>query len=87
METRGDVPIRGLWDRQTYAIIDVKLGDADTDTYRFESTKNLLAQWEKMKKDNHNKHCHEQRKHFYLFVLYVDGMLGREVLVILTNLS
>ena len=31
----GDVMIWGLWDRQTDAIINVKLGDADADTYRF----------------------------------------------------
>ena len=36
METRGDVLIWGLWDRQTGAIVDIKLGDADVDTYRFD---------------------------------------------------
>ena len=44
METRGDVIVRRLWDRQTDAIIDVKFGGADADIYRFEPTKNLLAQ-------------------------------------------
>ena len=32
--TRGDVMIRGLWYRQFDAIIDVKLGDSDADTYK-----------------------------------------------------
>ena len=31
-ETRGDVMVRGLWDRQVDTIIDVKLGDADADS-------------------------------------------------------
>ena len=32
-DTRGDVIMRGLWNRQVDAIIDVKLGDADADRY------------------------------------------------------
>ena len=34
-ETRGDVMARGLWDCQVDVIIDVKLGDADADTYKY----------------------------------------------------
>ena len=47
----------------------------------------LLACWDKEKKYKHSKHCHYQRKHFSLFLLSVDGMLGKEALVVLTNLS
>ena len=32
-ETQGYVMIRGLWDSQVDATIDVKLGDADADMY------------------------------------------------------
>ena len=42
--------------------------------------------WEKKKKDNHSKHFHEQQKHFSPFVIYLDGILGREALVVLANL-
>ena len=28
--------IRGLWDRQEEAIIDIKLGDSDADFYKYE---------------------------------------------------
>ena len=31
-DTRGDVMIQVLWDRQVDAIIDVKLGDSEADT-------------------------------------------------------
>ena len=48
METLGDVMIRGLWGIQIYAIIDVKLGNADTDTYRYDTMAELLALWEKL---------------------------------------
>ena len=34
-DTIGDVVIRGLWDRQFNAIIDVKLGDADANMYTY----------------------------------------------------
>ena len=43
--------IRCLWDRQVKAIIDVKLGDSDTDSYKYEQMSALLARWETIKKD------------------------------------
>ena len=49
-ETRGDVMIPGLWYRQVNAIIGVKLGDADADTYKYEPMTVLLSRWEKIKK-------------------------------------
>ena len=33
-DTRGDLMIRGLWDCQVDAIIDVKLGGADVEMYK-----------------------------------------------------
>ena len=50
MDKRGDVMIRYLWDRQVDAIIDVKLRDADADTYKYEPMTSLLYRWEKIKK-------------------------------------
>ena len=35
--------IRGLWDRQFEAIIDVKLGDADVDSYKYEPMAAFLS--------------------------------------------
>ena len=87
METRGDVLIRGLWDRQTDAIIDVKIGNADADTYRFEAMVMLLDRWDKVRKDKNSNQCHNRGKHFSPFVLYIVVMLGREFLVVLANFS
>ena len=42
-DTRGDVMIQGLWDSQVDAIIDVKLGGSDADTYKYKPIKSLLA--------------------------------------------
>ena len=87
METRGDVMIRLLWDRQTNAIIDIKLSNSDADSYIFEPMVALLDWWEKIKKYKHSKHCHNQQKHFSPFFFSVDGILGSKSLVVLENLS
>ena len=34
-----------LWVHKFNAIIDVKIGDADTDTYKYEPMTALLARW------------------------------------------
>ena len=79
--------VRGLWDRQVDTIIDVKIGDADADSYKYEPMAALLSRWETIKKDKHGKHCHDQWKHFSPFVLSLDGMQGREALVVISQLS
>ena len=68
-------------------IINVKLGDADAETYKYEPMASLLTRWKKIKKDKHSKHCQHQRKYFSPFVLSVDGMLGREALIVLSQSS
>ena len=52
--------IRGLWNRRVDAIIDVKLGDADADTYKYEPTTSLLTRREEIEKDKHAKHRHSR---------------------------
>ena len=60
------------------------LGDTDAETYKNEPMK---ARWDNIKKNNHNKYCNYQQKHFSLVVLSVDGFIGREALVMLYQLS
>ena len=79
--------IRDLWDRQVDAIINVRLGDADAETYKYELMQSILSRWENIKKDKHGKNCNDQRKMFLPFVLSVDGILGREALFVLSQLS
>ena len=85
MEKQGDVHIRGLWGSHTDAIINVRFGVSDTDTYRKETTGKLLNRWEKESRYKDGNKWHEQGI-FSTFVLLVDGMLGKENLVVLTNL-
>ena len=86
-ETRVDVSIWGLWESQTEAIIDVRFRNADTDSRNPVIMDKLLAGWEKLKKYKHGQDCYNQRRHFSLFVLSVDGMMGKEALVVLATLS
>ena len=44
-DTRGDMIIQGLWDSQVDTIIDVKIGEADADTYTYEPMTSLQSRW------------------------------------------
>ena len=46
-----------------------------------------MAHWENEKKYKNNKYCYKQQKYFPPFVFSVDSVLGKEALVVLTNLS
>ena len=86
-ETRGDMTIQDLLDRQFESIIDFKLGEADADSSKYEPMTTLLARWETIKKDKNSNHCHYQHNFFSPFVLSVDVMIEREALVVLLELS
>ena len=79
--------IQSLWDCQVEAIIDVKLCDTDAYSYKYEPMAELLSRWKNIKKYKHDNHCHDQWNSFLTFVLSVEGMLGREDLVVLSQLS
>ena len=49
-EDRGDVFIRGLWDRGTYCIIDVRVTDLDAKSNRSRDPAKVLESHEKEKK-------------------------------------
>ena len=71
--------VQDLWDFQVKAIIDVKIGDADEDSYKYEPIAALLSRLETIKMDKHSKHFHDQGKKNSPFILSVDGMLGSYV--------
>eukprot|EP00957_Ditylum_brightwellii_P000044 3243-Ditylum_brightwellii.AAC.1 len=77
-ELWGHLSIRGLWERQTDNIIDIRITNSDAKSYLNKTVaKHLLAK-EKEKKDNYLPLCREQWKNFTPFVATVDGILGRE---------
>ena len=87
MDTIGDVLICVLWESQTVSIIYVIFVDVNTDTYKHEPMGKLLARWYKKNKNKHSKNFHNKWKHFSTFFLSLDGMIEKESLLILTNLS
>ena len=69
------------------AIIDVRIGDADANSWKPLTMHKLLEGWEKLKKDNNRKACYNQRRKVYPFVLSLDRTMGKEALVVLANVA
>ena len=63
-ETRGDLSIQCIWEIQTEAIIDVRFGYADAETWNPVIMDKLLAGYDKINKDKHGQTCYDQRKRF-----------------------
>ena len=47
----------------------------------------FLDCWDNQNKVKHGTNFREERKHFSMFVLSIDNMIGKEDLVIITTLS
>ena len=60
--------VRGLWDRQLEAIIDIKIGDIDTDYYKYEPMAALLDRWWTINNEKHDEHSNDKRKHSLFFI-------------------
>ena len=69
------------------AIIDVKFIDANTETWNPEEIDNILDWWEKINRYKQGKNFYELQKHFSMFVLSVDGIMGKEAKFLLATLS
>ena len=68
--------IQGLWDVQVKSIIEVKLGGADADYYKYEPMEALLYWWETIKKYKHSKHCNYQQ--IFFTICYFSGWNDRQ---------
>ena len=86
-EERGDLLIRGLWEKGTDCIIDVRITDTDAKSYISRDPLAILAQHEKAKKKKYLQPCLAQRRHFSPFVASCDGLLGKEADRLLKRLS
>jgi hypothetical protein len=75
---RGDVSARGFWQRGRTAIIDVRITDTQSRSYRNKDYQKVLAQQEKDKKNQYLRPCLEMRKDFTPLVYSIDGSAGRE---------
>jgi hypothetical protein len=86
-DNKGDVLIRGLWEKGTDCIIDVRVTDTDAPSYIKTSPAKALETAERAKKKKHLQACLDQRRHFSPFVVSVDGLLGKEAKTILKVLA
>jgi hypothetical protein len=86
-ENKGDVLIRGLWEKGTDCIIDVRVTDTDAPSYIKTSPAKALETAERAKKKKHLQACLDQRRHFSPFVVSVDGLLGKEAKTVLKVLA
>jgi len=84
---RGDLLVRGLWEKSTDTIIDVLVTNLDSKSYKNLPPKKALEQQEKEKKKKYCKPCENQRRHFTPFVLSTDGMFGFEARAFLKRLA
>ena len=75
---RGDVLVRGLFQRGTECIIDVRVTDLDSISQRSTDPDKVLRKHEKQKKSKYLQACLEQRRTFCPFVVSTDGVLGFE---------
>ena len=86
-EEKGDLLIRGLWDRATDLIVDVRISNTDAKSYRSRTPAKVLESQEREKKKKYLEACLENRRHFTPFVVSADGLKGREATALLRRLS
>jgi hypothetical protein len=79
--------IRGLWEKGTYCILDVRVTHLDAKTHRKKTAEKALSDQEREKKRKYLDACLEQRRHFSPFVVSCDGVRGKEASATLKVLS
>ena len=84
---RGDIMIRGFFDRAKDCVIDCSLMDLDCATYRSKTAKAALRSREVVKKNKYSRACAHYRRDFVPFVASADGLLGREADAFLQRLA
>ena len=84
---RGDVMIRGLWDKQTSCILDVRVTNTDSPSYLGTTPEKHLAKQEKIKKRKYLEACLQQRRHFSPYVVDCFGLLGEEAIAVNQRLA
>jgi hypothetical protein len=86
-EDRGDILIRGLWERGTNCILGVRDMDTDTPTYQIKDQSKVLQAAEHPEKKKYLQPCLHQHRHFTPFIVSVGGLIGKEAKTVLKVLS
>ncbi len=71
---RADVSVRGVYESQVEASIDICVTDTDAESFKLKSVLQVLKIHETEKKRKYKNACDEGRLHFTPFVCSVDVM-------------
>jgi hypothetical protein len=85
--TYEDMAIRGFFEHGTTAIIDVKIANLDSTSYRSQDPDKVLLQQEKLKRQKYQDICETRRESFHPFLASTDGMLAPDATKILQHLA
>jgi hypothetical protein len=86
-QERGDILIRGFFDRARDCVIDVTISDLDAPSYSNKKAKAALKTREQAKKNRYQRPCESHRRDFVPFAVSADGILGREAFAFMQQLS
>ena len=75
---RGDLLIRGFFNRGTDVIVDVRIVDLNCKTHRNKTAASVLKSAEQEKKHKYKRDCEQQRRTFVPFVMSTCGLIGGE---------
>ena len=78
---RDDLLIRGFWEGSTDSIIDVRVTNLDSKSYKKFPPKKALERQENEKKKKYCKPCDNQCHHFTSFVVSTNGVFSFEAQV------
>ena len=84
---RADISVRGVYENQVEASLDIRVTDTDAESFKLKSVLQVLKSQEMDKKRKYKKPCEERRWHFTPFICSVDGALGKEALGFLKRLA
>ena len=74
----ADLSIRGVWQPQTAALLDVRVVDTDAQSYASCTVDAVLCSAEQEKKRKYSAAVEERHASFTPFVVSVDGVLGHD---------
>jgi hypothetical protein len=87
MENHGDILVRGLWERGTDCILDIRFTETSSPTYQMKDPIKVLEASERLKKNKLLQPCLNQRRQCTPFIVSVDGLIGKETKMVLKVLA
>ena len=86
-EERGDLLVRGLWERGKHCVIDVRITDINQPYQQHKPPDKILREHEKNKKKKYLEACKKNRRNFTPFIISTDGLLGKETDLLLRKVA